>query len=814
MTPRSLAAEAEALAAEEAALAAEEADLLAEEEALAREEALLDAEQGALGVPMARPTSTSPDVDHWDLGVSSSPLAFPVPPASRPEPPSKVHFPAPPRHGEQQPVPHVQQSEAPSREAKAAAARAHSRLASARLKAATAAASALRPPDGQLFESPEAEEAFLVAELAALEAEELALEAEEAELEALEALEGGAEKAAPPAPPPLAQTSPTVPATTVRFAPDSRDSKDSRGDGGSSKESNGGRHHAALARKPPRRHAAQRSAASSASARRISCKKLFAAWDTDGSGVLEFGELRAVFDWLRRNAPPQSELDLEALWQALPESGGLDAPGFEAWMLRVTKTLDADAFQALSEKLHEYMDHKGLQARRLFERFDTDGSGSLDLDVLHTVLDRIHESEPSGELDVHAMRAALPSRDRLDAVAFEHWLTHVTRTLSADAFDLLTRQLASYSDGGRIGAPAPQNVRTSQAVGAPAPPPEALGIGSGDPPRGRPVSSSARWASADVSLPAPARLPPASPAVAAAAAAAAAQGALGSRPPPSLAARPPAVVASGDSGDVGTFVCSPPPAAAAPAARAAVLAPAAAPAAAPSRTASPAGKWMRVLGCSGAMPRTQGVQAAHAVAAWLVSACEIPDADAAQYAAALAAEGFDLVASLVDVSEWPAIIKSGHLARIKRSVMGAGNELGRSTDGRASRAPRSGVAGWLEAICEIPAADATGYSQTLAQNGFDVLSSLQDVTEWPSTIKPGHLARIRRNISREYAQRREDRQESAPAPGSPLLLASPGRSQTRTRSLSGPTPVIGTAVSPQKSWLRFVWRRSVTPVRV
>ena len=43
------------------------------------------------------------------------------------------------------------------------------------------------------------------------------------------------------------------------------------------------------------RNGAHRSAASSAFARRVSCKKLFAAWDTDGSGTLEFAELRAVF---------------------------------------------------------------------------------------------------------------------------------------------------------------------------------------------------------------------------------------------------------------------------------------------------------------------------------------------------------------------------------------------------------------------------------------------------------------------------------------------------------------------------------------
>ena len=71
-------------------------------------------------------------------------------------------------------------------------------------------------------------------------------------------------------------------------------------------------------------------------------------------------ELRSVFTWFKQNAPKGSQLDLDSLWDALPDSGTLDAAGFEKWLLGVTKELTPDAFEELSTKLQEYLEAKTL----------------------------------------------------------------------------------------------------------------------------------------------------------------------------------------------------------------------------------------------------------------------------------------------------------------------------------------------------------------------------------------------------------------------------------------------------------------------
>ena len=84
---------------------------------------------------------------------------------------------------------------------------------------------------------------------------------------------------------------------------------------------------------------------------------LVAAIDADRSGSIDMAELRRVVGWLRASAP---SLTVDALWEALPESGGsLDAPAFEQWLLAVTRTLDSDAFDQLTDAIESR-----LQAER------------------------------------------------------------------------------------------------------------------------------------------------------------------------------------------------------------------------------------------------------------------------------------------------------------------------------------------------------------------------------------------------------------------------------------------------------------------
>lgn len=88
----------------------------------------------------------------------------------------------------------------------------------------------------------------------------------------------------------------------------------------------------------------------------LKARKLFLAWDIDGSGELEFGELRAVRDWFQNNVPGGvAGFNLDSLWEALPAAGGIDMAGFEKWLLSTTASLEQEVFDELELRIKQFI---------------------------------------------------------------------------------------------------------------------------------------------------------------------------------------------------------------------------------------------------------------------------------------------------------------------------------------------------------------------------------------------------------------------------------------------------------------------------
>lgn len=85
--------------------------------------------------------------------------------------------------------------------------------------------------------------------------------------------------------------------------------------------------------------------------RHVTAQQIFGLWDRDGSGELEFGELRNLFAWLKANVPQQEGFDYSTLWDELPDSGKCDLATFDDWLLTVTKKMKPEGFHELQEKI-------------------------------------------------------------------------------------------------------------------------------------------------------------------------------------------------------------------------------------------------------------------------------------------------------------------------------------------------------------------------------------------------------------------------------------------------------------------------------
>jgi len=97
--------------------------------------------------------------------------------------------------------------------------------------------------------------------------------------------------------------------------------------------------------------------------KQVSAKRLFNLWDKDGSGSLDLREIREVLEWFRSHTP-ENGLQFATMWDALKlnAEGKVDMPGFEEWMLEITKPLQPDAFAHLMAALKEHLNQADKSA--------------------------------------------------------------------------------------------------------------------------------------------------------------------------------------------------------------------------------------------------------------------------------------------------------------------------------------------------------------------------------------------------------------------------------------------------------------------
>mgnify|MGYP006165225297 CR=1 FL=1 len=97
--------------------------------------------------------------------------------------------------------------------------------------------------------------------------------------------------------------------------------------------------------------------------KRITVKDLFAHWDKDRSGALDFGEMGQVLQWFTDNVPGD-EINLAILWKDLepPANGKITQDDFEAWWLKISTRISPVAMKAITDNLKDKIAVSGPSA--------------------------------------------------------------------------------------------------------------------------------------------------------------------------------------------------------------------------------------------------------------------------------------------------------------------------------------------------------------------------------------------------------------------------------------------------------------------
>lgn len=136
-------------------------------------------------------------------------------------------------------------------------------------------------------------------------------------------------------------------------------------------------------------------------------KEAFDMFDTDSSGKVETKELRRIADILKYD----SHLSYLKLLQGIEERGKTIT--FETFLLHI------------DEKLGNRNSIEGI--RRIFELFDTDGSGTIDMDKIKKVSREIGEDFTDPDIQAALVRASSDSK----SMNFDDFYTVMTRKFYA-----------------------------------------------------------------------------------------------------------------------------------------------------------------------------------------------------------------------------------------------------------------------------------------------------------------------------------------------------------------------------------------------
>ena len=127
----------------------------------------------------------------------------------------------------------------------------------------------------------------------------------------------------------------------------------------------------------------------------------------------------------------------------LKDQGGdykLDVVMFRKWLLALAGHLTTQTFTEAIAKL-SVVASRHSAAKRIFEIWDADSSGSLEFAELRRVMNWIKKNVPSSELNFETMWDALPDAGTADLQVFNEWILTVTKDMSPQGFDQLQEKL-------------------------------------------------------------------------------------------------------------------------------------------------------------------------------------------------------------------------------------------------------------------------------------------------------------------------------------------------------------------------------------
>lgn len=157
-------------------------------------------------------------------------------------------------------------------------------------------------------------------------------------------------------------------------------------------------------------------------------RRAFARFDRDGSGSIEVGELEALLEELTDGAAESDALvgALAKLATAKPDRVTWDE--LERWwdevaaeVARVSHAPPVEPKSNADEYAEEASAESKIDARPVFDRFDTDGSGAIDRKELARLLEALGRDPSDEDLEAIFAKVDANGSGRIAWKEFEAW---------------------------------------------------------------------------------------------------------------------------------------------------------------------------------------------------------------------------------------------------------------------------------------------------------------------------------------------------------------------------------------------------------